>query len=122
MRSRRGLVLENLALRHQLIVLQRKAKKSRLKSRDRFSWTLLSRLWAGWQSALVIVQPETVIRWHRLGFRLFWRWKSSRTPGRPKIDAELRKLVHRMSRENPTWGAPRIPTTSELRDEIGGMT
>lgn len=107
--SRSRLVAENLALRQQLVVLQRTGKRPRLRKRDRIFWAWLSRLWHGWQSALLIVQPETVIRWHRQGFRLYWRWKShSRQPGRPKIDAEIRNLIRRISGENPTWGAPRI--------------
>ncbi len=102
------LVAENLALRQQLVVLQRTGKRPRLRKSDRIFWVWLSRLWRGWQSALLIVQPETVIRWHRQGFRLYWRWRSQSRPGRPKIDAEIRQLIRRMSTENPTWGAPRI--------------
>jgi hypothetical protein len=75
---------------------------------DRVLLCWLSRLWSGWRSALLIVQPETIVRWHRQGFKLYWSWKSRKKPGRPKIDAELRNLIHRMSQENPTWGAPRI--------------
>ena len=67
----------------------------------------LSKVWANWRSALVIVKPDTVVRWHRQGFRLYWRWKSRRA-GRPRVERELRDLIRRMSRENPTWGAPRI--------------
>lgn len=104
-----ALAAENLALRQQLAILHRSARRPRLRARDRIFWSWLSRLWTGWRSVLVIVQPETVVKWHRQGFRLYWRWKSRRnTPGRPKIDAEIRCLIRRMSRENPTWGAPRI--------------
>src|SRR5271166_2081084 len=72
-------------------------------------WSWLSRFWPGWRHALVLVRPETVIRWHRRGFGLYWRWKSrSRRPGRPTIEAELRDLILEMRRANPTWGAPRI--------------
>jgi len=106
--SRSRLVAENLALRQQLLVLQRTGKRPRLRKSDRIFWVWLSRLWRGWRSALLIVQPETVIRWHRQGFRLYWRWKSRSGPGRPKIDGEIRQLIRRMSGENPTWGAPRI--------------
>jgi len=74
----------------------------------------LSRLWFDWRSSLMIVNPETVIRWHREGFRLYWRWKSRSTPGRPKIAAEIRSLIRRMSRENATWGAPRIHSELQL--------
>ena len=107
--SRAHLAAENLALRQQLAVYQQQVKRPRLRTRDRIFWVWLSRLWSGWRSALAIVKPETVIRWHRLGFRLYWRWKSRpRKPGRPKIDPEIRQLIRKMSRENPTWGAPRI--------------
>ena len=72
-------------------------------------WSLLSRFWPGWRRALVLVQPETVIRWHHRGFRLYWRWKSrSRRPGRPSIEVEIRDLILEMHRANPAWGAPRI--------------
>jgi len=81
--------------------------------RDRIFWVVLSRLWPNWRSALAIVQPETVIKWHGQGFKLYWRRKSRPgKPGRPPIEREIRDLIRRMSRENPTWGAPRI--VSEL--------
>src|SRR6516225_115482 len=109
-RSRMDLQLENLALRHQIGVLRRSAKKRPLlTSTDRLLWVYLSRLWRDWRSALVIVQPETVVAWHRKGFRLFWTWKVRRSPpGRPGVPREVRDLIRRMSRENPLWGAPRI--------------
>ena len=114
LRNRVAIATENLALRQQLIVLQRSVKRPRLQKRDRFFWVWLSRFWKGWRSCLLIVKPSTVIRWNRQGFRLYWRWKSrNETPGRPKIDAEIRSLIRRMSCDNPTWGAPRIQ--SELR-------
>jgi putative transposase len=78
-RTRRALVLENLALRHQLAVLQRAAPRPRLRRSDRLFWVLLSRLWSGWADAVSMVQPETVIRWQRTGFRLCWTWKSAGT-------------------------------------------
>ncbi len=107
--DRAELVTENLALRQQLAILEHKSKRPRLRKRDRIFWAWLSRLWPNWQSALLIVQPETVVRWHQQGFRIYWRWKSrSRKSGRPKIYAEIRKLIRRMSRENPSWGTPRI--------------
>src|SRR5271167_3132253 len=108
--SRAALELENLALRHQIGVLQRSARKRpRLTPVDRLLWVLLSRIWSDWRSALVIVQPETVIAWHRAGFRLFWTWKVRRgQPGRPLISREVRDLIRKMCRENPGWGAPRI--------------
>ncbi len=109
-RSRADLQLENLALRHQIGVLQRSARKRpRLTSADRFLWAFLSRIWRDWRSTLVIVKPETVVAWHRKGFRLFWTWKVRHgEPGRPVVPREVRQLIRRMCRENPTWGAPRI--------------
>lgn len=107
-RSRASLAAENLALRQQLLVLHRSVKRPKVRRSDRIFWAWLSRLWSPWRSALLIVQPDTVVRWHRHGFRLYWRWKSRKKLGRPKIDAELRRLIRRLSQENPTWGAPRI--------------
>lgn len=112
-KSRASLAAENLALRQQLAVFKRSVKRPQLRRRDRIFWAWLSRLWPGWNTVLVIVNPETVIRWHRQGFRLYWRWKSRKKNGRPSVELEIRKLIRRMSRENPTWGAPRI--RSELR-------
>jgi len=110
LRSRAALELENLALRHQIGVLQRSAaKRLKLTSGDRLLWICLSRLWRDWRSALAIVKPETVLAWHRAGFRLFWAWKVRRgQPGRPVISREVRDLIRKMCRQNPTWGAPRI--------------
>jgi transposase InsO family protein len=103
------LAVENLALRQQLTICKQSVKRPKLHPRDRVFWVWLSRLWPNWRSALAIVQPETVIRWHRQGFRLYWRWKSrTGKVGRPCIDREIRDLIRRMSRENSTWGAPRI--------------
>ena len=114
MSSQAALTVENLALRQQLAVLRRSVKRPKLRARDRLFWVLLSRLWKGWRSSLHIVQADTVVKWHRQGFKLFWRWKSGRgKPGRPKVDAEIRDLVRRMFRQNPLWGAPRI--LSELK-------
>ena len=106
--ERTFLAAENMALRQQLGVLRRSINRPRLRKRDRVLWSWLSRLWTGWRSALLIVQPETVIKWHRQGFRLYWRWKSRKRPGRPMVDREVQVLIRRMSRENPTWGAPRL--------------
>ena len=87
LRSRASLAAENLALRHQLGVLSRSAKRPRLRPRDRVLWVWLSRLCGDWRSWLVIVSPETVVRWHRQGFKLYWRWKSRpRKPGRPQFN------------------------------------
>jgi putative transposase len=109
-RSRAALELENLALRHQIGVLQRSARKRpKLTPLDRLLWIWLSCIWSDWRSRLAIVQPETVIAWHRKGFRLFWTWKVRRgQPGRPTVPHAVRDLIRRMSRDNPGWGAPRI--------------
>src|SRR6267143_5760416 len=109
-RSRAALQLENLALRHQIGVLPRSARKRpKLTSGDRLLWICLSHIWRDWRGALAIVKPETVIAWHRAGFRLFWTWKVRRgQPGRPIISREVRGLIRKMCRENPGWGAPRI--------------
>lgn len=112
--GRAALAAENAMLRHQLIVLQRSVKRPRLGKSDRVLFAWLSRLWSGWRSALFIVQPSTVLRWHQQGFRLYWRWKSRRKPGRPKVEREILDLIRRMSRENPTWGAPRIQSELAL--------
>ena len=109
-RSRAALELENLALRHQIGVLQRSARKRpKLTPVDRLLWAWLSHIWWDWRSALAIVKPETVVAWHRAGFRRFWTWKVRHgRPGRPLISREVRGLIRRMCRENPLWGAPRI--------------
>jgi len=98
----------NVALRHQLEVLQRNAKRPRLGPSDRALWAVLSRILPDWRRHLTIVQPDTVIRWHRAGWRLYWRWRSDPGRGRPTVPAEARALIRRMSLENPLWGAPRI--------------
>jgi hypothetical protein len=109
-----AVALENVALRHQLAVLQRSVGRPRLRRRDRLFWVGLSQLWAGWRASLLIVQPATVLAWHREGFQLYWRWKSRRcSAGRPPLDLERRTLIRRMARENPTWGRRRIQ--AELR-------
>jgi putative transposase len=101
---------EILALRHQLSVLQRRdrGRRLRLNVADRLLWVWLSRLWSGWRSALVIVKPETVIAWHRQGFRLYWRWKSRHPQGRPSVSRDVIDLIRKMSLANPLWGAPKI--------------
>jgi transposase InsO family protein len=113
-RSRAALRLEILALRHQLGVLQRSVKRPKLTTADRLLWAWLCEVWHDWRSRIFVVQPETVIGWHRKGFRLFWTWKVRRAkPGRPAVPKEIRNLIRTLSRENPLWGAPRIH--SELR-------
>jgi putative transposase len=106
-RYRRDLALENLALRQQLAVLKYQRPRPALTDTDRRFWALLSRIWSGWRASLHIVKPETVVRWHRQGFRYYWRWKSRRR-GHPKVDTEIRALIRRMCRANPLWGARRI--------------
>ena len=108
-RSRAALQLEVLALQHQLRVLERaQPPRLRLTPVDRLLWVWLSRAWSQWRTALRIVKPETVIAWHRRGFRLFWAWKSRHTSGRPTVPQEVRTLIRTMSAANPLWGAPRI--------------
>ena len=111
--SRISLATEILILRQQLLVLNRTVKRPKLRQRDRLFWVSLSKLWKDWRDALIIVKPDTVIKWHREGFRLYWRWTSKAPIGRPTIDREIRELIRRFSSENPLWGAPRIQ--SELR-------
>ena len=107
LRAQRQLALENLVLRQQVATLKHRQPRPRLTDADRLFWVIIARLWPKWRSALHIVQPATVVRWHRQGFRYFWRWKS-RHRGRPKIDSEIRALIRQMCRANPLWGAPRI--------------
>jgi hypothetical protein len=118
LRDRTELAVENVSPRQQLAILQQKSKTPRLRQRDRIFWTWLSRIWADWRSAPLIVQPDTVVRWHRQGFKLYWRWKSRGKPGRPRIEAEIRKLIRRMPRENPLWGTPRIQSELALLGRI----
>ena len=109
LRSHRALALENLALRHQLEVLGRNTKRPRLTNKDRALWVIILRLWSDWRNPLALVQPETVIRWHKRGFRLYWRLKSRpRWPGRKQVPREIRDLIRIISRTNLIWGAPRI--------------
>ena len=107
--TRAALQLEILALRHQLQVLQRaRPRRVPLTRADRLLWIWLSRIWSGWQPAIVIVKPETVLAGHRRGFRLFWRWTSRKGLGRPGVPPGVRALIRTMSEANPLWGAPRI--------------
>ncbi len=105
--THRVLATENLVLRQQLAVLKHCHPRPRLTDADRLLWVILSRTWSDWREVLHIVQPETVVRWHRQGFRYYWRWQSRRH-GRPRIDPQVRELIRRMCRANPLWGAPRI--------------
>jgi putative transposase len=106
--SRTDIAVEVLALRQQVAVLKRKQPRPRLHSLDRLFWTVLRRTWWRWRDALVIVKPETVVAWHRAGFRLYWRWKSRPRGGRPRVAPELRALIRRLAQENTGWGAPKI--------------
>jgi transposase InsO family protein len=108
-KSKSRLEAENAALRHQLIVLRRKVQgRVRLTNNDRWFFIQLYRWFPSILKVLTIIQPETLVRWHRAGFRRYWRWKSRPWGGRPRIDADLRALIRRISMENPLWGAPRI--------------
>jgi len=119
-----AIALENLALRHQLLVLQRSVPRPQLTRWDRILWVWLSRLWTGWRLNLLIVQPATVLAWHRQGFQLYWRWRSTvNRGGRPRLDAEIRRLIRRMARENPTWGRRRIQAElALLGHEVAELT
>jgi hypothetical protein len=115
LRDRAELAAENLSLGQQLAILKQTVKRPRLRKRDRVFWAWLAQFWPNWRSALLIVQPETVIRRHRQGFKLYWRWKSRCSKvGRPKIEAEIRRLIRQMSHNNPTWGSPRIQSELAL--------
>lgn len=114
-RDRRDLVIENLALRHQLAVYRRSQRRPDLATRDRQFWSTLARGWSEWRGAISLVQPDTVVRWHRTAWRRHWTWKSRhRRPGRPRVTREARELICRMTRENRMWGAIRI--VGELRE------
>src|SRR5437870_9403935 len=108
-KSKSRLEAENAALRHQLIVLQRKVRgRVRFTNSDRLFFVQLYRWFPSVLKAVAIIRPETLVRWHRAGFRRYWRWKSRSLGGRPQIDADLRALIRRISVDNPLWGAPRI--------------
>ena len=109
-RSRHDLLLENLALRQQLSLMVRKRPRRRPTLSDKLFWAFLSRIWSGWKRTILVVQPKTVVSWHRAGFKLYWKWisRSKMNVGRRPTSVELRELIFRMVAENPTWGAPRI--------------
>jgi hypothetical protein len=104
--DRNRLAMENVVLRHQLNVLKRGAKRVQLEDSDRVFWVLIHRFFEHWKDHLVIVKPETVLRWHRNGFRYYWKWKSRSKPGRPPIGRKVIHLIRRMSTENVLWGTP----------------
>jgi transposase InsO family protein len=105
---RSELALENLALRQQLAVLNRQHRRAKLRKSDRFFWLLLSRSWVHWKETLVIVEPETVLRWQRKRFASYWTRLSRKRPGRPGKYSEIRDLIRKMAKSNPLWGAPRV--------------
>ena len=107
--AHRHVALENLALRHQLAVYKRTLTRPKVRKSDRLFWVALSRVWADWRQALVIVSPNTVLRWQRRRFREYWARLSARpAAGRPRVNRQIRALVVRMAQANPLWGAPRI--------------
>ena len=109
------LTAENLVLRQQLLVLKRGQRRPQIKKGDRLFWVATSRVWSGWRDALMIVKPETVVRWHRKGFKLYWRRKcKGGKRGRPMLDPAVKALVFKMADANHTWGAPKI------HGELGG--
>jgi len=108
-RDREALVAENLLLRHQLAILTRPTRKRpRLRARDKLFWVVIRALCRDWRRHLVVVRPESVIRWHRQAWRLFWRWRSRGPIGRPRLSAEVRELIATMAHDNPRWGSERI--------------
>ncbi len=114
LQNRRDLALESVALRHQLVVLQRRSKKPRLKGRDRLVWIALHRLWPDWNKVLVLVQPATVVKWHRAGFRRYWRRKSLPNGGRPKVDADVRNAYHKPPRDNRPGRKDALPCPMQV--------
>ena len=104
--GRATLTAENALLRHQIAILRRSVMRPKLRASDRLLRVVVRFFWPRWRECLVIVRPDTVVRWHRAGFRLFWRWKSR--GGRPGTPRDVRDLVRRMASENPLWGVPRI--------------
>src|SRR5262249_26427506 len=108
-KSKSRLEAENAALWHQVVVLRRIVhRRVRLTNSDRLFFIQLYRWFPSVLKVITVIRPETLVRWHRAGFRCYWRWKSRSLGGRPQIDTELRALIRRMSIENPLWGAPRI--------------
>ena len=107
--DRKRLMLENIALRHQVTLLKRSVKRPRIEDSDRILWIMLKRALKEWRETVHFVKPDTVIKWHRKGFRYFWKRKSkARQPGRPPIPMGVILLIRRMAKENVTWGAPRV--------------
>jgi putative transposase len=115
-RARSDLVAENLLLRHQLVVLTRPTRKRRrLRAHDKLFWVLVRLVRRDWRRHPVVVTPETVVRWHRCGWRLFWRWRSRARIGRPRVNAEVREVIATMARHDPRWGSAYGETENCLR-------
>ena len=117
-RSRADLLFEIAALRQQIDVYRQQVKHPKLRRRDRIFWIWLRRHWKGWKNALVIVKPDTVLRWHRDGYKAYWRWKSKGKPGRPRISRRHIELIRRISAEHPEWGEDRIALELKLKLEV----
>jgi putative transposase len=109
-RARRSLLVENLVLRQQLAAMKRRHLRSQLGLLDKLFWVAVRQFWSEWKQALIVVTPETAVRWHQADFRLYWRpiSKAKKPIGRRQMPKEVRQLIFRMAAENPTWGAPRI--------------
>jgi putative transposase len=108
-KQRRELAVENLALRQQLALFNRNHKRLRIRRMDRLFWVWISRIWERWRELLIVVKPDTVVRWHRKGFALYWTWLSRRNPvGRPGTSRVIRELIRKMVEANPLWESPRI--------------
>ena len=107
-KSHAQLQIENAYLHKQIEILIRSKNKVKLRKSDKIFMTIIMKLLSNWKKNLFVVKPETVIKWHRQGFKLFWKWKSRNNSGRPKIDPRIRALIHQLAKENPLWGAPRI--------------
>jgi hypothetical protein len=114
-RSRTDLLLKVTALRLQLVVYQRQNPRPKLQRGDRLFWIWLRRHWKGWRSALVIVKPETVLRWHREGYPRYWRQRSKGAPGRPRIPRKHIEFIRRISSDHPEWGEDRIALELKLK-------
>jgi hypothetical protein len=124
-KSPRRLEVENLFLRHQLnVALRRAPRHLRLRGSARALLVWMTWLWPRLLGLSRVVQPDTILRWHRVGFRAYWRWKSRGRPGRPRVSRELRELIRRMSKENPLWGAPRTGSAggAECQFRMGPYT
>ena len=113
--TRSDLLLEILALRQQIEILRRRYPRPKLRRTNRLFWIGLCRHWEGWRSALLIVQPETVLRWHREGYRRYWRWVSRKRRGRPPVPREVIEVIRRISVEQPSWGEDRIALEMKLK-------